>query len=70
MIGLYVVDKFAFDTTQVGMIWMVMGGVMIVAQGVLVGPLTKKLGDLNLIRIGLLGGALGFVLDSSCLPWH
>ncbi|MEW6030689.1 MAG: MFS transporter [Chloroflexota bacterium] len=62
MIGLYVVDKFAFDTTQVGTIWMLMGVILIVAQGGLVGPLTKKLGDLALIKIGLLGGAIGFVL--------
>lgn len=62
MIGLYVVDKFAFNTTQVGAMWMVMGLVMIFGQGVLVGPLTEKLGDLNMIRIGLLGGAIGFVL--------
>jgi len=62
MIGLYVVDKFAFNTKQVGAIWMVMGIVLIVGQGGLVGPLTKKLGDLTLIKIGLLGGAIGFVL--------
>ncbi len=62
MIGLYVVDKFAFNTRQVGTVWMVMGFIMIIAQGFLVGPLTKKLGDLILIRIGLLGGAIGFVL--------
>jgi DHA1 family multidrug resistance protein-like MFS transporter len=62
MIGLYVIDKFSFDTTQVGAIWMVMGMVMIVSQGVLVGPLTEKLGEQTLIKVGLLGGALGFVL--------
>lgn len=62
MIGLYAVDKFAFNTQQVGSIWMVMGVVLIVAQGVLVGPLTKKFGDLNMIKIGLLGGAIGYVL--------
>jgi DHA1 family multidrug resistance protein-like MFS transporter len=62
MIGLYVVDKFAFNTKQVGTIWMVMGFVMIVAQGGLVGPLTIRFGDVALIRIGLLGGAIGFVL--------
>jgi MFS transporter, DHA1 family, multidrug resistance protein len=62
MIGLYAVDKFSFNTKQVGAIWMVMGGVLIIGQGFLVGPLTKRLGDLNLIRIGLLGGAIGFVL--------
>ena len=62
MIGLYVVDKFAFNTKQVGVIWMVMGGVLILVQGVLTGPLSKKLGELPLIRIGLFGGAIGFVL--------
>jgi MFS transporter, DHA1 family, multidrug resistance protein len=62
MIGLYTVDKFAFNTKQVGTIWMVMGGVLIIGQGFLVGPLTKRLGELNLIRIGLLGGAIGFAL--------
>jgi MFS transporter, DHA1 family, multidrug resistance protein len=62
MIGLYTVDKFAFNTKQVGAMWMVMGGVLIVGQGFLVGPLTKRLGELNLIRIGLLGGAIGFAM--------
>ncbi len=60
MIGLYVVDKFAADTRQVGSIWMLMGAVLIVVQGVLVGPLTKRLGELQIIKLGLFGGALGF----------
>ena len=62
IIGLYVVEKLAFNPNQVGTIWMVLGGVMILAQGVLTGPLTKRIGELMLIRIGLLGGALGFIL--------
>jgi MFS transporter, DHA1 family, multidrug resistance protein len=62
MIGLYVVDKLGFTTTQVGSLWMVMGAVLIVAQGGLIGPLTNKFGDLNLIKVGLLGGSIGFVL--------
>ena len=62
MIGLYVVDKLTFTTTQVSSLWMVMGAVLIVAQGGLVGLLTNKFGDLPLIKIGLLGGSLGFLL--------
>lgn len=62
MIGLYVVDKFAFNSKQVGTLWMAMGGVMVVAQGGLVGPLTKKYGEPALIKSGLLGGATGFIL--------
>jgi DHA1 family multidrug resistance protein-like MFS transporter len=62
MIGLCVVDKFTFDTKQVGAIWMVIDNVLIIAQGGLIGVLTKKLGEVSLIKIGLLGGAIGFVL--------
>jgi DHA1 family multidrug resistance protein-like MFS transporter len=61
MIGLYVVDKLNFTTTQVGSLWMVMGAMLIIVQGALVGVLTEKFGDLKLIKVGLLGGALGFV---------
>jgi DHA1 family multidrug resistance protein-like MFS transporter len=62
MIGLYVVDKFAFNTKQVGTVWMVMGLMLILVQGGLTGPLSKKFGELTLIRLGLFGGAIGFVL--------
>jgi multidrug resistance protein len=61
MIGLYVVDKLDFTTTQVGSLWMVMGAMLIIVQGVLIGVLTEKFGDFNLIKAGLLGGAFGFV---------
>jgi MFS family permease len=61
IMGLYVVDKFGFNTKQVGTIWMVMGGMLIVVQGGLTEPLSKKFGELPLILAGLAGGALGFV---------
>jgi DHA1 family multidrug resistance protein-like MFS transporter len=62
--GLYVIDKFEFNTQQVGAIWMVMGGTLIVVQGALTGPFTKKFGEPILIRAGLVGGALGFIAMS------
>ncbi len=61
IIGLYVVDKFNFDTRQVGAIWMVLGAVMILGQGALSGPLAKRFGEVALIRGALLVGAVGFV---------
>jgi MFS transporter, DHA1 family, multidrug resistance protein len=61
MMGLYVVDKFGFDTRQVGAIWMVMGGMLILVQGGLTGRLTGKFGELPLILAGLAGGVLGFL---------
>jgi DHA1 family multidrug resistance protein-like MFS transporter len=62
IIGLYVIQNLSFSTTQVGALWMVMGGVMIIAQGVMIGPLTKRLGEITLIRLGLLGSAIGYGL--------
>jgi DHA1 family multidrug resistance protein-like MFS transporter len=59
--GLYVVDKFDFNTKQVGAIWMVMGAVLILVQGLLTGPLTRRFGELPLISAGLAGGAIGFL---------
>jgi MFS transporter, DHA1 family, multidrug resistance protein len=61
IVGLYAVDKFSFSTRQVGGIWMMMGIVMVIAQGLLTGPLTKKFGELPLICAGLAGGVIGFV---------
>ncbi len=58
--GLYVVEKFQFDTRQVGAIWMVIGGVMLLGQGVLTGLLTKRIGEVMVIRLALLFGSFGF----------
>jgi DHA1 family multidrug resistance protein-like MFS transporter len=67
--GLYVIDKFAFSTKQVGVIWMVMGGTLIVVQGILTGPITKRFGEAFLIRAGLVGGALGFIAMSIAVDY-
>lgn len=64
IIGLYAIDKFGFTTRQVGLLWMVIGAVLILGQGGLTGPLTRRFGELPLIRAGLAGGATGFVLIS------
>lgn len=62
IIGLYVIQRLAFLPDQVGYLWMVMGAVMILSQGTLIGPLTRRWGEVALIRLGLLGGALSFGL--------
>jgi MFS transporter, DHA1 family, multidrug resistance protein len=61
IIGLYTVDKFNFSTKQVGTIWMVMGAMLILVQGLLTGRLTQKFGEAALIRTGLAGAALGLI---------
>ena len=59
--GLYLLNKFNFDTRQMGMMWMVIGGVMVLSQGLLTGLLTKFIGEVRVIRLGMLTGAFGFV---------
>ena len=64
IIGLYAVDKFGLSTRQVGALWMAIGTVLILGQGGLTGPLTRRFGEPALIWSGLAGGALGFMLIS------
>lgn len=59
--GLYVVRRFSFTPRQVGLIWMVIGAVLILGQGVLSEYLIRLHGEKRVIQAGLLLGALGFV---------
>jgi DHA1 family multidrug resistance protein-like MFS transporter len=71
ILGLYALDKFGFNTRQIGVIWMVVGAVMIVSQGALTGLLTGRYGEVTVIRISLLATATGFgfmLLPTAYLP--
>jgi len=59
--GLYVLAKFNWGTRQMGILWMVVGGVMALSQGLLTAPLTKLIGEAWVIRLGMLVGAVGFI---------
>jgi len=60
--GLYGLQRFDYGPEEVGIIMMVLGLVAALTQGLLAGPATKKWGDELVIRIGLLGTAVGFGL--------
>jgi MFS transporter, DHA1 family, multidrug resistance protein len=60
--GLYALDKYNYGTDQVGAILTVIGIAAAVAQGGLVGPLTRRWGETKVILGGLLGCSLGFLL--------
>jgi DHA1 family multidrug resistance protein-like MFS transporter len=60
--GLYALQKFGYGPDEVGVIFMVVGLVSAVVQGVLTGPLTKRWGETALIKAALLATASGFVL--------
>lgn len=60
--GLYALERFGYGPGEVGSILMIMSLVYLIAQGILVGPLTRRFGERRVILGALLGNALGFVL--------
>jgi DHA1 family multidrug resistance protein-like MFS transporter len=60
--GLYALEKFDFGPEDVGVMMMVLGLVSALTQGLLAGPLTRRWGDEAVIKVTVLGSALGFVL--------
>jgi DHA1 family multidrug resistance protein-like MFS transporter len=62
--GLYALEKFNYGPEEVGTIFMVVGLVSAVTQGVLTGPFTKRWGETAVIKIALLASVIGFILMS------
>jgi DHA1 family multidrug resistance protein-like MFS transporter len=60
--GLYVLEKFGWGTERVGWILTVMGGVAVLTQGILAGPLSKRWGEMRVIKVTLLASAVTFGL--------
>ncbi|MCR5857924.1 TCR/Tet family MFS transporter [Mesorhizobium sp. J428] len=56
---LYAGHQFALTSAQVGILLAGAGALDMVTQGLLVGPVTKRLGDRKTMIVGLLGGATG-----------
>ncbi|MCE7792327.1 MFS transporter [Salipaludibacillus sp. CUR1] len=59
--GLYALERFGYGPREVGIILMVMSFIYLLAQGFIVGPLTKKFGEEKVIKTALIGNAAGFI---------
>ena len=62
ILGLYALEVFQSGTDEVGWIFTVLGLVTALGQGVMIGPVTKKLGDRMVIRLGFIFSAIGLPL--------
>lgn len=62
ILGLYALKKLGFGPEQVGVMWMVIGGVLIVGQGALTGMLSKRFGEIAVIRLSLLAAGIGYAV--------
>jgi len=60
--GLYALNRFGYDTKQVGIILTAIGLVSALVQGLLTGPLTRRFGEDRVIQASLLGSGTGFLL--------
>ena len=60
--ALFAAGKFGFGAEEVGAVLMVTGLVYVLAQGLLVGPLTNRLTEGGVIKMSLIGSAAGFLL--------
>jgi DHA1 family multidrug resistance protein-like MFS transporter len=59
--SLYVLKKLNYSTEQIGVILTVMGFVALIGRGLLTGPVTRKWGEVRVIKGSILAAALGFV---------
>jgi DHA1 family multidrug resistance protein-like MFS transporter len=58
ILGLYALERFNYGTREVGLIFSALGLMMAVGQGLLVGPLTKRFGDVAVMKLGFFFSAL------------
>ena len=61
ILGLYGLERFGYGTSEVGVIFTVLGLVSAIGQGLLVGPLTKRFGDPTVIKAGFLLSAVSML---------
>lgn len=60
--GLFAAERYGFDAGKVGIVLMVAGVIYAIVPTVLMGPLTKRFGDLSVMRGALWANAIGFAL--------
>ncbi len=60
--GLYAAERYNYGAQQVGVILMVIGLISAAIQGGATGPLTRRFGEVAVIRGSLIASAIGFLL--------
>jgi DHA1 family multidrug resistance protein-like MFS transporter len=60
--GLYAAQQFSFGPGRVGTILVVVGLVTTLGKGALTGPLTKRWGEVIVIRGSMIAGAIGYLV--------
>lgn len=59
--GLYAADRYSYSPQQVGGILTVIGLLAAIVQGGLTGPLTRRFGEVTVIRVSMISSVAGFI---------
>ncbi len=62
MFAMYAERRYQYDEMTVGIIMSVIGTISAIVQGLLTGPATRRFGDVMVVKLSLIGSAIGFVL--------
>ncbi|MBI5700345.1 MFS transporter [Candidatus Saganbacteria bacterium] len=60
--SLFAKDKLNFGAVEMGWIFVSMGVVIVIIQGMLIGRLIKRFGEENIVKIGLILSSIGYLL--------
>lgn len=62
VLGLYGKENFAMGPADIGMLMGAMGILSVIQQGMVIGPLTRRIGEDNVLKSGLLVSMVGLLL--------
>jgi len=61
ILGLFGKERFEMGPTQVGLVMGLIGVLSVIQQGIVIGPLTRRIGEVRVLRAGLAVSVLGLV---------
>lgn len=71
VLGLFGKDRFGMGPTAIGMIMALIGLLSVIQQGVVIGPLTRRIGETRVLRWGLAVSVIGLAgIAVARLPWQ
>jgi hypothetical protein len=69
VLGLFALDRFGLGPDQVGYLMGAFGFLGAIQQGVIIGPLTREMGEVRVLQSGLILSVIGFVGEFVCESW-
>lgn len=59
---IYAAFKYSYDQKQIGLVLTMVGVISAISQGLLIGKVTDRVGEIGIIKISIFGNIIGFIL--------